>query len=63
MSSGLAVEMLRHGSPASYALFDAHNIREDFLAKPAGSRIIRTSWSTARISRRSPRSWASTRRC
>ena len=33
MSSGLAVEMLRHGSPASYALFDAHNIREDFLAK------------------------------
>ncbi len=33
MASGLAVEMLRHGSPASYALFDAHNIDEGLLAK------------------------------
>ena len=31
MSSGLAVEILRHGSEASYALFDTHNISEDFL--------------------------------
>lgn len=33
MSSGLAVEILRHGSEASYALFDTHNISEAFLAQ------------------------------
>lgn len=31
MSSGLAIEILRHGSEASYALFDTHNIQPAFL--------------------------------
>lgn len=33
MSSGVAIEILRHGSEASYALFDTHNISEEFLAQ------------------------------